>query len=323
MAVLFTALINATGVQAQTDFNALANKVICIDPGHGGTAETDHYRRGVSGEREEWINLRVAFKLKHLLEKAGAEVIMTRMDDRFVPLETRGELAKQNNANLFLSIHHNATADSAVNFPIIYFHGNASENLAGVALARYVAKSINAYLFSGDKPVGVVSDHVIFPGRGANVLRNTYGIPGILGEASFFSNPAEENRLKEDIYNQREAAAYFEAIQAYFKADDAKTIHPKKLEIPPYRVYQEAERMNDDAKEWHNNFENAMNMMAEAKEEDLEQAYDLFSRSIRAFPDSYVAAKAHQQRSAILKKWGRADEALIEALRSKEHYVVE
>lgn len=52
----------------------LARKKICIDPGHGGTAATDHYRVGKGGEREEWINLRVALLLKKMLEDKQATV---------------------------------------------------------------------------------------------------------------------------------------------------------------------------------------------------------------------------------------------------------
>ena len=76
----------------------LAGRVIALDPGHGGTAATDQYRKGPTGEREEWINLRVAQELKQLLEAAGARVLMTREDDVFVPLDERGEVAERGHA---------------------------------------------------------------------------------------------------------------------------------------------------------------------------------------------------------------------------------
>src|SRR5690606_164370 len=97
----------------------LANKTICIDPGHGGSAETDNYRVGPSGEREEWINLRVGLILKELLEDQGAKVVMTRTEDVQVPLGERAAMAIDAKADLFVSIHHNATADGQVNLPII------------------------------------------------------------------------------------------------------------------------------------------------------------------------------------------------------------
>lgn len=93
--------------------NGLQNKTICIDPGHGGTADTDHYRVGPTGEREEWINLRVAKILQQMLTQKGARVVMTRDEDVFVPLDQRARIARDANADLFISIHHNATADSS------------------------------------------------------------------------------------------------------------------------------------------------------------------------------------------------------------------
>ncbi len=137
---------------AATDTSAvLRGKIICIDPGHGGTALTDAYRVGPTGEREEWVNLRVALLLKHKLENKGATVILTRENDQSVTLAARAEMAVSAKADVFLSIHHNATADSAVNFPILYFHGSASENLAGVAMGKALADSFKKHFYKKTK----------------------------------------------------------------------------------------------------------------------------------------------------------------------------
>ncbi len=113
--------LNISYVQALQSVSPLQGKKICIDAGHGGTAASDNYRVGVNGEREEWINLRVAFLLKKLLQKKGAIVIMTRTTDEMIELATRAELAVKNRVDAFISIHHNATADRSVNFPIIFY----------------------------------------------------------------------------------------------------------------------------------------------------------------------------------------------------------
>jgi N-acetylmuramoyl-L-alanine amidase len=89
----------------------------------------------LGGEREEWINLRVALELKGLLEAKGARVILTRTTDVDVPLAARAKLARDVQADLLLSIHHNAAADRSANFPIIYYHGHAS-------LGRCVARRL-------------------------------------------------------------------------------------------------------------------------------------------------------------------------------------
>lgn len=98
MRTLFIFLYCLTlGTIAMADRPSIKGKIICLDPGHGGTADTDAFRQGPSGEREEWINLRVAFMLKELLEKNGAQVIMTRTEDVFIPLADRASIAKEKN----------------------------------------------------------------------------------------------------------------------------------------------------------------------------------------------------------------------------------
>ncbi len=65
--------------------------------------------------------LRVGLLLKKLLEEKGAEVIMTRSTDSSAELASRAEMAVNNKADVFISIHHNATADRSVNFPHYLF----------------------------------------------------------------------------------------------------------------------------------------------------------------------------------------------------------
>jgi dipeptidyl aminopeptidase/acylaminoacyl peptidase len=302
--------------------SSITGKIICIDPGHGGTASTDSYRAGPTGEREEWINLRVAQLLKKKLENSGATVIMTRTDDQFVPLNERAKIAVDNKADAFISIHHNATADSSVNFPIIYFHGAASENLAGVALGKQVAASFKKYFYQKKTPESLVSDYCIFPSAGAGVLRNTYGIPGILAEASFFTNPTEETRLKQENYNEKEANSYLNALASFFEKP-VPVIKSKQIPkaIAPFKVFEEADRMNPIALEWRNDFINGEKLMKSSDTNDLRKACDLFTRSAKSFPDSYLAQKAHFHRAELLKKLNKSLDAAMENKRAQEFYV--
>jgi N-acetylmuramoyl-L-alanine amidase len=303
---------------------SLQNRTIVLDPGHGGTTETDAFRAGPTGEREEWINLRVALKLEELLTERGAEVLMTRRDDVHVELADRAALANENRADLFISIHHNATADPDVNFPIIYFHGNASENRAGVRLALLSGIHIRDQLFGGEGPLVIASDHTIFPSAGTRVLRDTYGIPGIIVEASFFTNPDEEQRLKRTDHNRREARALLSAILAYFDEDmGVLPIEEKnsRVEVPPFRVLQEAERMSPEALGWEEDFLEAAELSNSSDPDDWETALELATRSARSFPDSPAARDAHQLRADLLGKLGRHQEAFIERLRVREFYV--
>lgn len=300
----------------------LQGKVICIDPGHGGTAATDSYRVGPTGEREEWINLRVALLLGEMLDEAGAEVVLTRTTDTFIPLTERSKIALENKADLFISIHHNATADPKVNFPIIYFHGSAEENQASVTLGKKVAEKLVDQLFKGKGPYSLVSDFTIFSQAGSSVLRGTYGIPGIIGEASFFTSPKEEKKLKQAEYNQKEAKAYFAAISSYFALPKIAPIAEKKdpSEVLPFKVFQEAERMRPEAKAWKANFLKGKKLLRKGGDQQLIEAFDLLTLSVKSFPDSYVAKACHELRVEILKKQDKVDAAKMEEMRIKYFY---
>ena len=304
------------------DPTSLRGKIICVDPGHGGTASTDHYRVGLGGEREEWINLRVAQLLKSKLEEKGAKVIMTRTLDVFVPLDERAKLARDNKADVFISIHHNATADTSVNFPIIYFHGAASENLAGVALGKDVAFSLEKYFYKKEIPESLNSDYTIFPSNGAAVLRNTYGIPAVLGEASFFTNPSEEQRLKQENYNSQEATGYLKALELFFH-NPIPVIKPMQMpqNILPFKVFEEAERMNQTALDWEKNFTDGEKLMNSKDTNDLRKALDLFTFSAKSFPDSYLARACHSNSADLLEKLNEPEKAKEERKRVGEFYV--
>lgn len=323
--IFFFVLLNIGFIQtskSQGIISPVSGKIICLDAGHGGTAKTDNFRAGPSGEREEWINLRVALLLQKMLEEKGAKVVMTRTIDDTISLSRRAQIAKENNSDLFLSIHHNATADSMVNFPIIYYHGNASENHASVVLGKDIGIALRDNLYQGLTPVSIVSDHVIFSGSGTGVLRETYGIPGVIAEASFFTNPEEEGRLKQIEYNQRETVAYLAALEKYFE-DRMPPILAKNsiIEVPPFRAFQEAERMNETALLWYDDFKKGNELMRKNSTASWLKAYELFTRSARSFPDSYVAADCHKYRSDLLRKLGRSEEAQQEEQRFQEFYV--
>lgn len=312
--------------------SSLTGKTVCLDPGHGGTAATDSYRVGPGGEREEWINLRVALELKKMLEAKGARVLMTRTTDVDVPLAARARLAREEKADLFLSIHHNATADRSANFPILYYHGHASENAGGVALGRCVARRLRKALFRSDTPVRLCSDYVLFPNAGCAVLRESYGIPGILGEASFFTNAEEEKRLKQPTYNRKEARAYCQAIVDFFALKPSPPVRPLDPEtrLPVFKGLAEAERMDPEAQRWKQDYADGLELLKRldpanppGNVETLHKAFELFTRSARSFPESPVARDCHLKRAQILDQLAQPGAAAAERRRAEEWYVPE
>lgn len=303
------------------DDRPLAGRVVCVDPGHGGTAATDSYRVGPGGEREEWIDLRVATLLREELERRGARVLMTRTEDVPVALSRRAGVAVEGRADLFLSVHHNATADPEVDFPVVYYHGNASENRAGVALGRAVASRVDQALFAGRSMPSLVSDLAIFPGTGAAVLRLSYGIPGVISEASFFTNAAEERRLRDEGYNRREARALALAVQDFLR-QPAPAIEGvgSRVDLPPFEVFRESERVKPECLRWREVYDEARALLEHGDTESLVPAFERLTFSVRAFPDSPIAGECHRLRAEILARQGRLAEADVERRRSVEHY---
>ena len=190
---------------------------ICLDPGHGGQAYLPNYKRGPTGLREAAVNLRVALYLRDFLKESGAIVFMTRTDDSFVSLPDRSEIANKNLVDFFISLHHNSFSNPEINYTSTWYHQDADDSRTSLDLARYVQQSVaDALRLTQFTPTGLYSDRLVIP-SGFGVLRLTKR-PAILVEASFYSNPEEEQRLRKESYNKREAYGYFIGIARYVAA---------------------------------------------------------------------------------------------------------
>jgi N-acetylmuramoyl-L-alanine amidase len=204
---------------------ALQGHRIFLDPGHGGN---DRVNRGPREEAiEADINLRVALALRSYLLGAGAEVFMSRDRDTTVALNDRPLLALQDNAEIFISLHHNATAasDPSTNYAAVYYHareGSPEYHPANHDIARYIARDMSYAMRNASAPNsptfdGTLSDFDIYPNSGFAVLRQN-PMPAVLIEASFHTHPPEERRLAIEEFNRIEAWGIFLGLGKYFRA---------------------------------------------------------------------------------------------------------
>ncbi len=181
---------------------------VALDPGHGGNAHLPGYKRGPSGEREAVMNLNVARFLKEFLEKAGAEVLLTREDDSFIALQDRADMAFEAGCDFMISLHHNASGNPETNYSAIFYHLTPDTSPSSMDLARNIYFGLTEALrlpqVVGD---GLLTDKIIYP-AGFGLLRRSR-IPAILLESSFYSNTKEEKRLTDQRYNRREAYGIF------------------------------------------------------------------------------------------------------------------
>lgn len=216
---------------------------VVVDPGHGGH---DPGAIGPGGLREKDLVLSIAHRLKPLLEeRLGTQVIMTRDDDRFIPLEERTAIANQHQADLFISIHGNSSrgrrATGAETFYLNFARSASAQEVAtrenaasqrtvgeledlvrqitkGThnAESRKLAGVVQAKLFSGIK-----KHRRPFLNRGVKtapfIVLMGASMPSILTEVGFLSNPDEERFLNTAENHQRVAEALFEGVKQYLQ----------------------------------------------------------------------------------------------------------
>ena len=185
------------------------NKLIVIDPGHGGSDPGAIFPQLNLYEKN--IVLAVAKQTKSLLETAGFQVTMTRSDDSYVSLFDRVEIANQLQADLFVSIHVNAaTQGHTKGVETIYYPSEKDpedfrENRALAAIFHEeVTKALGAYSFRIDARENLI------------VLRETK-MPAVLTELGFVTNPDEERLLATAGYHHSAAEGIFNAVMRYFK----------------------------------------------------------------------------------------------------------
>lgn len=221
----------------------LRRPVIVIDPGHGGSEEGAH---GVDGVLEKDIVLEISLMLDELLrERLRAKTVLTRTTDVHVPLEDRTRIANENNADVFISIHANASEFKTAKGIETYYLDNTNDKSS-----LKLAKRENASL--GQKKIGdlefIISDliqnakvdgsiplaHDLQDALHSTISRYYKGtknlgvkkapfyvlvgahMPCALAEVSFIDHPKEGRRLTTRRYQKLVAAALYEGIRAYF-----------------------------------------------------------------------------------------------------------
>ncbi len=228
---------------SQTLTRALGLKIgrIVIDPGHGGH---DTGTIGPTGLREKDLVLDVGKRLKALLEeKLGAEVILTRDDDTFIPLEERTAIANEKGADLFISIHANASRDKRARGIETYYLNFTSDpealEVAGrenatsqesvhqlqdlikkIALSEKIAESQD-FAAKVQREVHSTLRKVTGEQKDRGVKKAPFvvligaNMPSILAEISFLTNPQDERLLKKGAHRDHIADALYKGIARY------------------------------------------------------------------------------------------------------------
>lgn len=203
------------------DLTALAGRRICLDPGHGGPWAGAI--APANGLRESDINLRVALRVRDLLEEHRASVILTRTGDYAMQpdsmardLTARAAMAAQHRADLFVSIHHNADIEPGSQKNDIEVYYKFQDAGPSLDLAQCLLFALARHLPREDEAVPR-----LLPGN-YRVLRLT-DMPSVLLESSYLTCDANAAYLATDDGIDTEARAIFEGLAFYAALDPPKT----------------------------------------------------------------------------------------------------
>lgn len=197
----------------------LAGRRIAIDPGHGGH---DPGALSASGQlTEAFVNLDISRRLEALLRDAEALPLMTRTGDGYVDLWSRSDQANEFGAEVFVSIHNNAsrTGNAAASGTETYVQPGSE---ASVRLGQSIQQSVVSALGTQDRGLR--------PNPGYIVLNRTRA-PAVLVEVAFVTHPEDEALLSQDWFRQRAAEGIFNGLLQYFEpSQDERGAEPLILE---------------------------------------------------------------------------------------------
>lgn len=223
--------------------------IIVVDPGHGGE---DNGAIGSSGYKEKEFNLSLSKTLSNMLEGEGFQVILTRDYDRFIALSDRTKIANEAGADMFISIHANASTNKKARGYLSFFLSDAKTDQARAAAALEnasikfeTAESQKEYVSdldfilldmvqseflkeSADLAAMIeqnIQKHTKIKSRGVDqagffVLNKAY-MPAVLIEAAFISNKKDEKLLKNAKTRKNIAKAITQSVVQFKKKYEA------------------------------------------------------------------------------------------------------
>lgn len=179
---------------------ALRHLTIAVDAGHGGS---NRGAVGMTGVLEKELNLSMAMKLRHLLERKGATVVMTRDGDQNINNTERLKRLQAVNPDLLISIHCNAASNPMMQGASTYYRHQAYRPLSQYIYAEMLALGLADFGNVG----------------GFNfALNSPTEYPSVLVEVAFMTNPADEERLLDPAFHDEMAACIMRGVENFLRS---------------------------------------------------------------------------------------------------------
>ena len=205
---IFNSIVN-TPVASDVALSNVKNKIITIDPGHGGS---DAGAVGPNGYTEKEGAFAISQKVASILNQSGAKVVMTRDSDVDVygpnafarnELQARVDVGNNANSDIFVSIHCNAFVNPAANGTQTFYYGSSYQ---GQRLAQSIQEKMIEANGLRDRGISTCNFYVV---------KHSY-MPAVLIETAFITNYDEEALLSDDEWQTTMAKAIAEGINEYF-----------------------------------------------------------------------------------------------------------
>lgn len=205
---IFNSVVN-TPVASDVALSNVKNKIITIDPGHGGS---DSGAVGPNGYTEKEGAFAISQKVASILNQSGAKVVMTRDSDVDVygpnasarnELQARVDVGNNANSDIFVSIHCNAFVNPAANGTQTFYYGSSYQ---GQRLAQNIQEKMIEANGLRDRGISTCNFYVV---------KHSY-MPAVLIETAFITNYDEEALLSDDEWQTTMAKAIAEGINEYF-----------------------------------------------------------------------------------------------------------
>lgn len=205
---IFNSVVS-TPVASDVALSNVKNKIITIDPGHGGS---DSGAVGPNGYTEKEGAFAISQKVASILNQSGAKVVMTRDSDVDVygpnasarnELQARVDVGNNANSDIFVSIHCNAFVNPAANGTQTFYYGSSYQ---GQRLAQSIQEKMIEANGLRDRGISTCNFYVV---------KHSY-MPAVLIETAFITNYDEEALLSDDEWQTIMAKAIAEGINEYF-----------------------------------------------------------------------------------------------------------
>jgi bla regulator protein BlaR1 len=210
IAVLVFTQTNRENTSAVGPNTALQEKLVVIDPGHGGIDLGASYPQNISDINdievmEKDLNLKISLKLYDMLKESGINVKMTRQEDKEMSPEERVVFANDEDASLFVSIHNESQPDSSQNGTVTFFCPSSTKSSFGITdekAAQIIHGKLTKQLNTTDRGLCQAS---------FKVLKST-DMPAVLTDIAYISNEADREHLMTEEFRTKAAQALHDGI---------------------------------------------------------------------------------------------------------------